>query len=160
MKLWVWNWCIWTKLTKSSRNLVKFNLYSTRICLRLKTFILTPIVEVASLFLQQPSDTQTDRHSMNISYLFHYKIACLKKGSMKYSLGRHLYATSMNFLIPGHGSPPNVFGDDKNLHRLFFWHASTTIWSNEYWKESKKKGRIEINLKCFFCDSTDFFFAG
>jgi hypothetical protein len=80
-----------------------------------------------------------------------------KKGSMKYSLGRHLYATSMNFLIPGHGSPPNVFGDDKNLHRLFFWHASTTIWSNEYWKESRKKGRIEINFKMFFWG---FFFVG
>lgn len=56
-----------------------------------------------------------------------------------YLLGRHLYATSINFRWPGHGSPPNVFGDDRNLQRCFFWHASTTIWSSEYWNEMKRE---------------------
>lgn len=51
-----------------------------------------------------------------------------------YLHGRHLYATSTNFVVSGQGSLL-VRADAVNLQWLFFWHASTTNWSREYWNE-------------------------
>ena len=57
-----------------------------------------------------------------------------------YLHGRHLYASSMNLVVSGHGSLFIVRDDAKNLQCLFFWQASTTICNSAYWKESREWG--------------------
>jgi hypothetical protein len=60
----------------------------------------------------------------------------------EYLHGRHLYASSTNFVVSGHGSLFWFRDDAKNLQWDFFWQASTINCSSEYWKYIQKKGRI------------------
>lgn len=67
-----------------------------------------------------------------------------------YLHGRHLYAYSMIFRIPGHGLPPNDFGAGKNLQCVFFWQASIAVCNNEYCEWIRKRvEKKRMNRKKF-----------
>lgn len=64
--------------------------------------------------------------------------------------GLHLYATSINLVVPGHGSiPPNDEGDVKIVQTLFPRQLDSTFCNNWYCqgKDQRKMNRKRIEIE-------------
>lgn len=85
-------------------------------------------IHTHTLYAQSDSDELKETTTTGRRCLI-YEIGYSKR---IYLHGRHLYATSTNFCLSGHGSASCLLAVDWNLQWLFFWHVSTTFCNREY----------------------------